>query len=107
MKNTIGFSIFLLLIGTLLHGVTVDLGPIHITTSADGRVQSSGVLGLDAVDDETSIQTHRSGGNNIRHGIFMFDLQDVPMGWEVGSAKLVLTNAGTVSNTGGNPIPIA
>ena len=74
---------------------------------ADGYVQSSGVLGLSSADGDATILTRRSGGNNVRHGIFEFDLSSIPAGQTIIGATLNLTTLGLISNTGGNPAPIS
>lgn len=82
---------------------------VTIPASVDGYVQSSGVLGLStsATNTETFIGTSMSGGNNVRHGIYEFDLGAVPDGSTITAATLQLTNSRFVSNTGGNPAPIS
>ncbi|MEM1422401.1 MAG: hypothetical protein AAGH64_00200 [Planctomycetota bacterium] len=77
-----------------------------LLASADGAVQFSGVLGFEALTDGPSISTRRSGGNNVRHGVFEFDLSSIPAGATITGATLRLTTAGLISNTGGNPADI-
>ena len=71
----------------------------NIAASVDGAVQSSGVLGL-SVFDEVINRTLRSGGSNIRHSIYEFDLSTIPTGSTLNSASLNLTTAALISNTG-------
>ena len=70
-----------------------------IPASFDAAIQSSGALGL-SVDDGASIQTSRSGGNNIRHGIYVFDLSSVPENATIAAAEFRVTTAALISNTG-------
>ncbi len=97
----------------LIAGV-LGIAPLGATTVAipatvDGYVQSSGVLGLStsATNDEVFIDSSMSGENNVRHGIYEFDLADVPDGATIMAATLQLTTARFISNTGGNPAPVS
>lgn len=82
---------------------------VSIPASVDGYVQSSGVLGLStsATNDEVNIDTSMSGGNNVRYGIYEFDLGSVPDGSTIVAATLQLTTSRFISNTGGNPAPVS
>ena len=71
-----------------------------LLASADGAVQFSGALGFEAITDGPSISTRRSGGNNVRHGVYEFDLSSIPAGATITGAPLRLTTAGLISNVG-------
>ena len=73
---------------------------LTIPATADGRVQFSGALGFTTTDNQPTILTQRSSGNNVGNGIFEFDLGVLPNGAIVTGATLQLTTAGLISNTG-------
>ncbi len=77
-----------------------------IDVLADGRVQSSGVLGETLFTDEERIITSRSGGSNISNGLFEFDLALVPAGVTITGVDLLIRTSGTVSQVGSNPAPV-
>lgn len=72
-----------------------------ISASSDGFVQHSGSNGRSAATDSTEISTRRSGGNNIRHGLFEFDLRELyfPAGASIQSAFLQFELTQLISNT--------
>ncbi|MEM0979247.1 MAG: PEP-CTERM sorting domain-containing protein [Cyanobacteria bacterium P01_H01_bin.58] len=77
---------------------------VTIGAAADGFVQSSDVLGLSTGDAEANIRTSRSGPNNIRQGVYEFDLAGViPDTGIITSARLLLTTSLLLSNTPNNP----
>lgn len=78
---------------------SADTG-ITINASADGAVQFSGVLGFSVDDTGTQITTSRSGGNNVRHGVYEFPIGSIPAGSTITSATLHLTTQGLLSNVG-------
>lgn len=83
---------------------------VSIPATVDGYVQFSGALGFSTSatgNDEIFIDTTMSGGSNVRHGIYEFDLSDVPDGATITAATFQLTTARFISNTGGNPAPIS
>ena len=88
----------------LLMGAGIGTGQSATTSIpaiADGWVQSSGVLGLSTGDTDASFSTSRSGGNNVRHGIYEFSLETIPVGAIITGATLQLTTSRFISNTGG------
>ncbi|MEJ6635921.1 MAG: PEP-CTERM sorting domain-containing protein [Akkermansiaceae bacterium] len=60
-------------------------------------------MGLSTGDSDAMFSTSKSGGNNVRHGIYEFSLATVPVGVTITSATLKLTTSRFISNTGGNP----
>ena len=76
---------------------------VNISAITDGWVQSSGVVGLSTSDSDPMFSTSRSGGNNVRHGVYEFSLATIPTGVTITSATLKLTTSRFISNTGGNP----
>lgn len=87
----------------LLAGIAPGAGA-QMTTSllaqVDGEVQYSGVLGYTVLEDNTTVRTSRSGGNNVRHSVYEFDFGSLPAGAIITSATLKLTTGGILSNTG-------
>jgi hypothetical protein len=71
------------------------------TTVADGRVQSSGVLGKTLFTAEEDIRTLMSGPSNISDGLFEFDLSSLPSDAVVTSAELLFRTAAGISNSSG------
>ena len=69
-----------------------------LAPSADGAVQSTGILGYEVFTAGTSVVASRSGGNNVRNAIFEFAL-GIPSGSVIHGARFDFTLAGTISNT--------
>ena len=97
---------FLLLaaVGTLLSFNFLNAQTVvtsDFTTVADGRVQSSGVLGLELFSAEEDIRTLMSGPSNISDGLFEFDLSSLPSDAVVTSVELLFRTAAAISNTSG------
>jgi hypothetical protein len=86
----------------LLAGM-VPVAGAQITTSllaqADGEVQFSGVLVYSVFEDNATVRTTRSGGNNVRHSVYEFDFGSLPAGAIITGATLKLTTGGIISNT--------
>ena len=83
---------------------------ISMTTSAmarsisavnDGHIRFSGANGLSTVTDRESIQTSRSGGSNVQHGLFEFDLSLLEFSTDaiVESATVQFELVSLISNT--------
>lgn len=72
-----------------------------ITAVNDGHIHFGGTNGLTTVTDRTSIQTSRSGGSNIQHGLFEFDLSLLELSTEatVQSASVQFELVSLISNT--------
>ncbi len=97
---------FLLLaaVGTLLSFNPLSAQTVVVsdfTTVADGRVQSSGVLGKTLFTAEEDIRTLMSGPSNISDGLFEFDLSSLPSDAVVTSAELLFRTAAGISNSSG------
>lgn len=68
-------------------------------TIADGRVQSSGVLGQELFTSEEDVATRRSGNSNISDGLFEFDLSALPGDANLVSAEIIFRTAAAITNT--------
>ena len=101
MKNA---PMRLIITGLVLGSVSFMWGAspseIEITASSDGAIQSSGVLGKTVLTTDESIQTSRSGGSNVRRGIYNFDLSPILDVGQISEVSLELTLASVISNTG-------
>lgn len=95
-RCAVGLSILALCPAAALAGESLS---VDLLASADGEVQFSGTLGFEAFDANPSLRTARSGGNNVRHAIYEFDLSSIPAGATVTGATLRLTTFGLISNT--------
>ncbi len=71
-----------------------------LSPAADGDVVFQGAIGYTVDGTDVRVSTSRSGGNNVRHGVYEFDLASLPAGIEVTRARLLLTTASLISNTG-------
>lgn len=107
MANPFASLSVALLLPTLVFAIAprrVQAATVTVGAAADGFIQSSGVLGLSTGDAEANIRTSRSGRNNIRQGVYEFDLTGiVPDTATITSAKLLLTTSLLLSNTPINP----
>ena len=90
-------SAFFLLV--LVLPVAAPAAVFQLPALADGFVQDSGALGLSSGDSDPTIRTSRSGGSNVRQGMYEFDLSSLPSGVTILSASFTMTTAGTVSDT--------
>ena len=72
---------------------------IRIPASADGEIKSAGVLGVTATTDQERVRVFRSGGSNIQHGVFIFDVSDFANDRTDGDLFLEFTTAQLISNT--------
>ncbi len=92
----------------LVASSTVGAQTLTFNTIADGRVQSSGVLGKTLFTSQEGILTQRSGGNNISNGLFEFDLSSLPAGTTITGVNLLIRTSAGVSQIGGstNPAPV-
>ena len=86
------------LLCTLIAGETVA-SEIRISAFADGTIKSAGVLGVSADTTSVSTLTARSGGSNINHAVYLFDLSAIPRSETIESASVELTTASLISNT--------
>lgn len=82
-------------------GLIFDQQPVD-----DGSIQFSGSLGYTTTTEEPDVRFARSGGNNVRDAVFEFSLATLPSDAIITGAVFQFQNAGTVSNTGGNPAPV-
>lgn len=100
MKCTPLFVAFILLTSYSVSSVNADIVTTDFTTIADGRVQSSGVLGQELFTAEEDILTLRSGNSNISDGLFEFDLSALPADAKLISAEILFRTAAAITNTG-------
>ncbi len=111
MKGTPLVKYSMLLVAILIAATNSSSAVAAIVTtdvvaSADGRVQSSGVLGETVILGEEDIDTHQSGPSNISNGIFEFDLSAIPFDAVLMSAELQFRTATTISNLGSASAPV-
>jgi len=102
MKSNITVGQGLAVLGLVCAGFTGSARAatiVQFDTIADGRVQSSGVLGQTLLTGEQNIHTGRSGGSNISDGLFEFDLSSLPAGATVTGAVLQFRTDSLISNT--------
>ena len=95
MNRSVLFALFTV----LFCGLQTSAQPIPIVVSVDAGIQSSGVKGITVFDSNPAVLTARSGGSNIRHGAFVFDLSSVPDSTSVTSAALRVVTTNLISNT--------
>jgi hypothetical protein len=98
MTGRIGY--WKILLGVLALSAVASADVISIPASVDGDVSYNGVLGFTVDDADDRVTTSRSGGNNVRNGIYEFSLGGLPADAIVQSATLKVTTAGLISNTG-------
>lgn len=87
------------LLATLFGASALASESATIVASEDGFVQYSGSLGYSVGTAEDRIQTSRSSANNVRNGVYEFNLASLPAWAVITEAKLLLTTRSLVSNT--------
>jgi len=98
-RSTCRFLPLLVTLATIMCSLPAVAASIAVVATEDGAIQSSGALGLSLDVTDEQIRTIRSGPNNIRHGVYEFDLSVLPAGVLVTAAQLQLEAGGIVSNT--------
>jgi hypothetical protein len=91
-----------LLLLALLTTSSASALSITVVPDADGWVKTWGTNEVDTAGD--TLVLSRSGGLQKRV-ILEFDLDDIPEGATIDSVVLAVVKNGTMSNTGGNPVP--
>ena len=92
------------------HLLTVGLTLLFLATSAsatefnlpafaDGSIYDAGALGLSTDTTSSTVTVSRSGNSNIRHGVFLFDLTNIPENFNVQSLDFETTLSLGISNT--------
>jgi hypothetical protein len=98
-----GVNLSRLLLPILLAASPAAAVPITLVAVADGDVKTFGTDEIDTVDDRLHLT--QSGGLE-RRVILEFTLGAIPVGAAINSVELAIVKDGTMSNTGGDPIPI-
>ncbi|TVQ61406.1 MAG: hypothetical protein EA379_06445 [Phycisphaerales bacterium] len=91
--------------GTILGAVCAagaGAGPIvsSILASEDGDVHYTGLSNYAVNTTSAAVVSVRSGGNNVRNGVYVFDLGSIPSWAIVTGATLRLTTGALISNVG-------